>query len=36
MSVAPLGEDMTNEPSRNEYAEEEFELIGIDVTPFPT
>jgi hypothetical protein len=27
---------MTNEPSRNEYPEEEFELIEIDVTPFLT
>jgi hypothetical protein len=27
---------MTTEPSRNEYPEEEFEIIEIDVTPFLT
>jgi hypothetical protein len=27
---------VTNEPSRNEYPEEEFEIVEIDVTPFLT
>jgi hypothetical protein len=27
---------MTSDPSRNEYPEEEFEIIEIDVTPFLT